>query len=223
MMTEETQTKMYNILDKFIMYLYENFDTKQVKPNKVRINRKLRILIRDDGVVFDVNTNNAIGMWNNILQQVDTNNFVLPPIEYIKFDFDYIQNKFMNYGNNEYFSKEDRDYYFMLVDEEFTERFYNTDYEDNLLDILEYWRGADDDNFYDGDENIQDETDSEDEDERNDDAWTDNMIYKFQDNMLQFLNYLVDADGARENYVKTNTQIFINEILDSLNSPVILK
>ena len=81
MMTEETQTKMYNILDKFIMYLYENFDTKQVKPNKVRINRKLRILIRDDGVVFDVNTNNAIGMWNNILQQVDTNNFVLPPIE----------------------------------------------------------------------------------------------------------------------------------------------
>ena len=87
-----TNTKMESILEKFIIYLKDNFNTEQETPNKVRINKKLMILIRDDGVVFDVNTLNAIGIWDNILQEVNTNNFVLPPIEYIEFDAKYVEN-----------------------------------------------------------------------------------------------------------------------------------
>lgn len=103
-----------------------------------------------------------------------------------------------------------------LVNAEFTRGFIDECYEDNIIWILNDYRGSNDDDFYEDDENIQDIIIDEDG-EHDYEIWTDNEIYKFENNMVHYVGILLETTTEK------NKVEFIKSIVDSLNSLVILK
>jgi len=130
-----------------------------------------------------------------------------------EFDYEHIEYTLLFMGDRDCY-KDAYTYFKELIYYEFERRICDEGYDDIIL-ILNDYRGADDDEYYEDDENIQDfiEVDGE----TDEDIWCANEYYKFERNMCQYVEYLLQTDS------KNNKIEFIKNIIDCLNNPVCLK
>ena len=196
---EIAQIKIDAILEKFIIYLHDNFDPLQVRPYMTRDNfthnKELRILIREeDNIVFHEHRGKIIGIWNNETNSImELPNYFVDTIQYISFDFEYIVKK--TNRRYTYTTNDERTYLKYIINEEFNinEDVYNI----YILNIINEWRGCDDIDYY---------GDTE-----------ENLVERYIRNILLYLSYLIIVEEDED------TINIINRTLDNLNSYVLIK
>jgi hypothetical protein len=130
-----------------------------------------------------------------------------------EFDYGYVEYVLLFISDRNHY-KDAYTYFKELIYYEFERAICDECYDDIIL-ILNDYRGDDDDEYYEGDENIQvfiDENLDTDED-----IWNANELYKFEKNMCQYVEYLLQTDS------KNNKIEFIKNIIDCLNNPIYLK
>jgi len=134
-----------------------------------------------------------------------------------EFDYDYVQN-YLSFYDFPYMEKQEcYIYYQKLVDDNFDNRYIDECYDANISIIVERYRGETDGEYFEDDDAILNENDSEDEGETNYDNLDSNNRYKFWVNMEQYFDIILNED------YELNKVDFVKSIIDSLNNLVFLK
>lgn len=134
-----------------------------------------------------------------------------------EFDYDYVQNLLVFYDMPDYMNNTYYRYFKRLVIDNFENICYDNCYTDNIHNIVERYRCQTDNEYFENDENMLNEIDSEDEEETNYTNLDINNRYKFLVNIEQYFDIILDE------YYEYNKVDFVKSIIDSLNNPVFLK
>lgn len=199
---EIAESKIITITEKFILYLHDNFNPLQVSPYKTtsisREIRELGVYIRDDNIVFDEDTYQILGMWDNDTETIiEIPNCFVDTIQYIQFNFDYIMKKInIVYGK---INNDEREYLKYIINEEFN---INDDlYNSYIRNILNTIRNANDEQYYGivvG-------------------PLQKGLLRRYQHNMFQYVSHVILSE------YNINVITFINNMLENLNNNLSLK
>ena len=126
-------------------------------------------------------------------------NALLEASDYDEFHYDYVEYILLFIGDRDCY-KDAYTYLKELINCEFERTIIDECYEDNIIWILKDIRGVDDDDYYEDDENIQEFIDSE--GETDEEIWIANENYKFERNMLQYIEYLLETNKKVINKVE---------------------
>jgi len=193
---EIARNKIKNILEQYIIYLYDNFNPLTIKPfreghNDYRYNTEIRHLIRDDNVVFTNYERTIVGLWNNETNSImEIPNYFVDTIQYLQFNLEYIIQRPIK--GFKYSSNEEIEYLKYIINTEFN---INDDVYIYIQTILNEWRGGfeNDNEYFENDEQ--------------------NLVRRLEFNILQYLTRLSLSLTHRADMI-----IMINNILHDLNS-----
>lgn len=192
---EIAKNKFKNILEQYIIYLYDNFNPLTIKPftegnHDYTYHIELRHLIRDDNVVFTNYGRTIVGLWNNETNSItEIPNYFVDTIQYVQFNLEYIIQRPIK--GFKYSSNEEMEYLKYIINTEFN---INDDVYIYIQTRLNEWRGfANDNEYFENDE--------------------ENLVRRLEFNILQYITRLSWSLTHKPDMI-----IMINNILHGLNS-----
>jgi hypothetical protein len=205
-----------NILEEVTTYLYLNFEPVQ---KKIRVKRlqvgNMSYLVTKNNRLYTQNPIEYIGLWNELTKSIDTTDkdiYEGEEIEMTECDYDYIMDIFQNYlshKNTETIQEEIQQILWNCFNNDFSNdggyasihyRIYKYKYDDESE-----WNTIDEHNY---------KNDIEYQRIRND-LTEDIEFGEYNYNKVSYIKY-------EAIYNTTEIQIFINDILDSLNSSAVI-
>ena len=192
-LTQLTNIKIENILERYIIYLKDRFNEVNHKDSfNCKDNKEFDYEYVEDNQPRYEDTE----LYNYTLTNACDKKKYLT---------------FLNYRKENYI------YFKELVIDNFENLCDDDCYKYNIHNIVEEYRGQTDDEYFENNEYILNEIDSEDEEEINYDNWESNNRYKFFENIEGYFEILLDED------YELNKIDFVKSIIDSLNNLVFLK